>query len=426
MLSLVFLLLFFCSLVHLFLFVYNRYLLCIHDGPWKLPIHYAWFVLSVPVPALLFLAMLFMGSSVAWEALRWEPSTPASRALFAVMTALVAFFLARAILWIQERFLGEKPAGLIDETISRPPMPPVTSTLPRGLRRFDTTGDLQIVEREIAVPGLAPAFDGFTVVQVSDIHFGQRLEMENYLLAVRDLVNDLNADVVAFTGDFVDRRRDIVKAVEYHAEFRGRLGQLCVLGNHDYWTRPERVLECLSRTSIKWLGGGERRILKRAGRRLIFTGTDYPWDKTRHDWRRAIRRGTGDAVVFLSHTPDNAPAAAREGASLILSGHNHGGQIRLPGFGPIIVPSRYGLRYPGGLYSAGGDSLLNVSSGVGVSLGGARINCHPEICLLTLRAPVVEVMAGKVIDARQLLKKPEAEKTGGILANRSRMEEASQ
>jgi predicted MPP superfamily phosphohydrolase len=416
MLALLFYILFLCSLLHLFFFVYNRYLLCLRDGPLKEPIHYLWFTVTVPLPAILIL-VLYNTEPVS-QALWWRPSTPESKLLFSVMIALVAFFAARVILWIPDRFAPEEPANLIEETLSRPPMPAVSSQLPRAIRRFDTTGDLVLTEREIAVPGLAPAFDGFTIAQVSDIHFGQRVEIENYLLAVRDFVNTLDADIVCFTGDFVDRRRDIQQAVEFHAGFKARIGLLCVLGNHDYWTRADRVLECLAETPIHWLGNGERRILKREGRRLIFTGTDYPWDSARRDWRRAIRRDTGDAVVFLTHTPDNAPAAAREGASLILAGHNHGGQFCLPIIGPFVVPSRYGLKFAGGIYRVGGESVLNVSRGVGVSSGGARVLCRPEICLLTLRAPVVEAMAGKVIDARELLHKVEDEKAGGgVLAN---------
>jgi hypothetical protein len=113
-------------------------------------------------------------------------------------------------------------------------------------------------------------------------------------------------------------------------------------------------------------------------------------------------------VVLLSHTPDNAPAAASAGASLILSGHNHGGQICLPLFGPFVAPSRHGLAFTGGLYRVGADSLLNVSRGVGVSSGGYRILCPPEITVLTLRAPRVEAMVGRVIPARQLFKGNEA------------------
>jgi len=409
----------FLSLVHLFLFVYNRYLLCLRDSQWKAPIHQAWFLISVVLPTLALL--IFFRSGPVAQALRLQPDSPLARILYVLFVALIAFLGARSLIWFQRHVAPDKPHNLIDETVAEPVVPPVASRLPRGFRRFETTGDLVVTQREIAVPGMAAAFDGLTIAQVSDVHFGERLEMESYFLGVQELVAQIDPDIVVLTGDFVDNRRDIARSVEYHAGFRGRLATFCVLGNHDYWTRPDRILDGIEKTPIRWLGGGERRTLKLSGRRLIFTGTDYPWNGRRPDWRRLVRRGTGDAVILLSHTPDNAPAAARHGASLILSGHNHGGQICLPGMGPFIVPSRYGLKYAEGVHRVGVDSVLNVSRGVGVSSGGIRLFCRPEICLLTLRAPSVEVMAGKIVPASALLRPAESgEGSGGILANRSR------
>lgn len=403
------------ALVNFFFFVYNRYLLTLSPGPWKMPIHYLWFLISVPVPATVLL--FFFGNRVADEALSWRPESMEAKMLFTVLVALVAFHWARALLWLQDRVAPEIPANLIREESYHPEIAPVPSPLPRVLRGMDTTGALRIVEREVAVPGLAPVFDGLTIAHVADVHLGQRMEMEGYLRAVQDLVNGLDADVVCLTGDFVDRRRDIGPSVDYHARFRSRLGTLFVMGNHDYWTRADRIREGMEAKGAAWLGGGARKVLRRGGRRLIFSGIDYPWDPLRNDWKRYVRRDSGDALVFLSHTPDNAPAAARAGAGLILSGHNHGGQFCAPFFGPFVVPSRYGLKYAGGIYRVGAESVLNVSRGVGVSSGEVRLNCPPEVCLLTLRPPAVDVMVGQIVDARKILAKTKKEEAG-ILANR--------
>jgi len=389
------------SLGHLFLHVYNRWLLCIDDGPIKLPLHILWFTIC---------AVPFLGAAAAapFEPMRsvlsWRPRDPLGAWIMVAMLAVIAFWGARTIIWIQERFFRPRVRQLASEEIDRPRLPEVPSTLPAVVRIFDSTGDLQVHEREVVVSGLAPLFDGFRIVHVADVHFGQRPEMENYLHAVRDLVLGLDGDVVALTGDFVNRRRDIVRSVEYHAQLRGRLGTLAVLGNHDYWTRPRRIIDEMEARGIRWLGGGDRRSLKRGGRRLVFVGTDAPWNKERPNFERLIRRSTGDAVVLLSHTPDNAPAAAREGASLVLSGHNHGGQMCLPIFGPFVVPSLYGLRYAEGLHRVGGDCLLNVSRGIGVSSGGFRMFCPPEITVLTLRAPRAEVMVGAPVRGREVFR----------------------
>jgi predicted MPP superfamily phosphohydrolase len=406
MISQLTILLLFAALTHFSIFVFNRWLLCIADGPLKVPIHVIWLLGTIPVPCLLLVA--FRHWPPLQAALAWQPDSDLSRLLWGVNSALIAFWVARSIVWFQERHLSPPPRALLSEQVTLPTIPPIPSELPKFLQRFETTGALQVVEREIAVSGLAPAFDGFRIVQVADVHFGQNLETENYLAAIVELVRGLDADLVALTGDFADTRRDIARSVEYHSQFRGRLGTVAVLGNHDYWVRPDRLLEQLAPSPIRWLGGGERRVLRRGGRRLVFVGTDAPWNGRRPRWSELIRRSTGDAIVLLSHTPDNAPAAARAGASLILSGHNHGGQICLPLVGPLIVPSRYGLRYAGGTYMVGADSVLHVSRGVGASTQGIRILCPPEINVLTLRAPVVDVMVGQVITGREVFQRREA------------------
>ncbi|MCC5877328.1 MAG: metallophosphoesterase [Candidatus Sumerlaeia bacterium] len=405
--------------LHLFLFVYNRWLLCITDGPWKNPI-IGFSLIALFLLPIALLVSLRHHESVS-GAMRLTPDGTSSQALFVLLAIVVLFWATRVLLWCIDKFFPDPPPQLVADDTVPVPVPPVFSSLPRALRPYDTTGDLHLTRREVIVSGMAPVFDGMTIAQVSDIHFGQRIQMANYLEGVHALVQRLAPDLVVFTGDFVDQRRYIQRSVEYHARFRGRLGTFCVLGNHDYWTRPDAILAEISRTHIRWLGGGERRAMKKNARRLVFTGTDSPWDGLGTDWRRRLRRGTGDAVILLSHTPDNAPMAARNGASLVLSGHNHGGQVCLPWIGPVIVPSRYGVKYAGGVYRAGSDTVLNVSRGVGVSSGGVRILCPPEICLLTLRVQAVDVMAGAVQDMRDLIsRKEESSAVGGFVVGRSR------
>ncbi len=405
------LLFFLAALIHLFFFVYNRYLLCIKEGRWKRPILHLWLLGSVVFPFLTVLALWDVPA--VRQALGWRPASLGAAGLFVAVAGLQAFFVARALMWLGSRIFPDRPGALLSREVRKAGASPVAPRLPPLVRQLETTGELVVTRMEVAVGGLAPAFDGLTVVQVSDVHYGRHLELENYLESAAQCVARLQPDIVVLTGDLVERRRDIRRAVEYHSKFAGRLATLAVLGNHDYWTDPDRIRRELAKTHIAWLGGGERRILKRAGRRLIFTGTDAPWNNQRSaDWRRLIRREAGDAVVLLSHTPDNAPEAARHGASLILSGHNHGGQYCLPLFGPFIVPSRYGLRYPGGVYRVGPESTLVVSRGIGVSEGGARMLCPPEICHLTLRPPAVDVMVGEAAPAvrrRVLLDRPPAE-----------------
>ncbi len=407
------LLLLILAFIHLWLQGANRHYINITDGPLKPWLNLVWFVTTVPLPTLL--VLVFRHWEPLESALRWQPHGLLSSLFFSAITVLLAFMVIRFGFWCYCRFLEEKPENLVSEDFTEVSLPKVATILPRGLKWLETTGNLQLTQREITVAGLAPAFDGVTIAQVADIHFQEGLAMENYFQGVRDFVNSLNADFVVMTGDFVDDRRSIPRAIQYHATFQARVDLLCVMGNHDYWTRPDRILSMLERTPIHYLGDGSRRVYKRSGRRLIFQGTDHPWNPDLPDWEKQIRRGVGDAIVFLSHTPDNAPLAAWNGASLILSGHNHGGQIRLPLIGPLIAPSRYGLRYVEGIHRVGRESLLNVSRGVGVSSARVRMLCPPEICLLTLRAPVVDVMAGQVITMKSLKEKKEADAVPGAI-----------
>src|SRR5690606_4823740 len=100
---------------------------------------------------------------------------------------------------------------------------------------------------------------------------------------------------------------------------------------------------------------------------LIIAGSDYPWCRERAPWGSLLASHPGEAVVLLSHTPDNAAAAARHGANFILSGHNHGGQYCLPLLGAFVVPSRIGHRYLHGVYDVTSDCVLSVSRGLGAS-----------------------------------------------------------
>lgn len=406
------------SLFAVSLYIFNRTFLGMKDQPWKRTIQLSWPAISFVTPVVLL--CVFFSTRPVQEALSWSPNTYLSSVLFFSTIVIILFGIVRFLIWFFDFTLPDKPDGLIEEYVSFPLNISVPSRLPRGMRRLETTGTLALVHREVAVTGLASAFDGLTIAHLSDIHLGNRLEMENYLEGVVSVVETLDPDLVIFSGDFVDHRRDIALAQQYVSRFKGRLGTFFVLGNHDYWTNADRLKEAFGKTHLKWLGGGDRRVLKRAGRRLILTGTDYPWDKQQPDWKRLCRRETGDAVILAVHTPDLGPIAAKHGASLVLSGHNHGGQICLPFFGPFLSPSRYGVRYSGGVYRVGVDSILNVSKGIGVSEQGIRILCHPEVNFLTLRAPVVEVMAGNVIPARSILRpvSENNENPDGILANR--------
>jgi predicted MPP superfamily phosphohydrolase len=263
------------------------------------------------------------------------------------------------------------------------------------------------VELEVAIPGLPAAFDGLSIAHVADVHFDPRNGWLDYYRSVAEVVNEWQADVVAFTGDFVNHRRFIGHSARYHGLIKGRLATLAVLGNHDYWTDAAALREACARAGIR-LMHNNRWEIERHGRRLVFAGTDAPWGKTRSDLPNLLARGRTDAAILLSHTPDNAPRAAAAGASLVLSGHNHGGQYCLPVLGPVIVPSRTGHRYPDGVQDVGEGCVLVVSRGVGCSFErrGGRTLARPQVLRLVLRAELVEEQISALAASRAVAARP--------------------
>jgi hypothetical protein len=135
---------------------------------------------------------------------------------------------------------------------------------------------------------------------------------------------------------------------------------------------------------------GRAQVIEHKGRRLALCGSERPWMGTHPD----LASVPDDAFqIFLSHTPDNINWACRHGIDLMLSGHNHGGQVRLPGFGPVYSPSLYGCHYASGVFWEP-PTLLYVSRGIS-GKHPLRWNCLPELTRLILRPALVEAADAK-------------------------------
>lgn len=248
--------------------------------------------------------------------------------------------------------------------------------------------DLRLSRVTIELPRLPKAFDGFTIAHLTDLHRGALVPLSFIEKAVQ-MTNSAQPDLVALTGDFISRRRkhigDCAQAV---SALVAPYGKLAVLGNHDYWVDADAVTEALT-------GAGGCRVLKnehvtveRGGAQLAIAGLDDP--VTQNDDIEGTLSGVpaDAAVVLLSHSPDIVYQAADRGVDLILAGHTHGGQVVLPWLGPPIVNSRFGRRFASGLKRVNGTTIY-VSRGIGVVGVGVpvRINCPPEVALITLRTP---------------------------------------
>lgn len=246
---------------------------------------------------------------------------------------------------------------------------------------------------EVVLGRLPAAFDGFTIAQLSDFHYG-----EHSVAPIRtaiEIVNSLHPDVVVLTGDFVTvpmfhQRFHTGKSAALAAEpcasllaqLTPRLGMASVLGNHDLDSDAPRITATLQSHHIPVLRN--RSIpLEQGGSRIWLCGLDSVMDH-KQDINQVLRGvPSEEPVVLLVHEPDFADQAASSPVDLQLSGHSHGGQIWLPGVGAPWLP-RFARKYPRGLHRIGLLTLYT-NMGLGTIRLPIRLNCPPEVTLFTLR-----------------------------------------
>lgn len=246
-----------------------------------------------------------------------------------------------------------------------------------------------VLERiSVTVERLPASFDGLTIAQITDVHHSRWVPLDHIVRAV-NLLRALSPDVVVLTGDFIslyERERAGLFAepcVHALSALHGRMGSFAVLGNHDHYIAPSRVTGSLESAGFRVLLNSVQPI-ERAGQRLWICGTDDALLQ-RADFGAAARSvPAGEAAILLAHEPDVADTASRYPFLLQLAGHSHGGQVRLPLVGPLVLP-RLGRKYPAGLYTVG-PMQLYTSRGLGLIPPAFRLNCRPEITLITLRS----------------------------------------
>jgi uncharacterized protein len=209
---------------------------------------------------------------------------------------------------------------------------PVIAALFMAIGVFNARRTARVREVDVPVANLPPALQGFTIAQISDIHVGPTIKRE-YLQAIVDAVNDLNADAVAVTGDLVDGRvQDLAPHVAPLAALRSRHGTFFVTGNHEYYSGADEWIAELGRLGVQVLMN-EHVVLRHGDASLVMAGVADPSahhfnPRHRSDPQRAIDGAPPDAGVrvLLAHQPRSADAAARAGFDVQLSGHTHGGQ----------------------------------------------------------------------------------------------------
>lgn len=243
---------------------------------------------------------------------------------------------------------------------------------------FNETLRPELLDYTVSIPGLNKNWDGLRILHLSDLHFHGSPEREWYR-AVFNHCAQPKPDLILITGDLLD-------GLVFHEWLVGVLGRLdwkeqavAILGNHDSWYEPEYLRRTLRRLGFILPGNGWR-LLKVRGEPMVVAGVESPWFPGMPDLSTTP---TGVFRLVLSHSPDHFAWASRQGVDLILAGHVHGGQVCIPGFGPLVIPSKYGRSLDRGWFQAG-KTLMYVNKGLG-GTHPLRWNCRPEVMRITLQ-----------------------------------------
>ena len=303
-----------------------------------------------------YLSLSLLGAvGLAWTALRYQLRRPPAARLSN----------HSQVINVDQR-LGRRPLG---------PGPYKTLARLPGNEIFQ----IEVSQKTLLAPRLPAEWDGLSILHLSDLHFIGTLDLP-FFEEVARLAGEQQADLVVFTGDLLDNQR----LAEWLPATLGRLsaplGCYFILGNHDWYLEPEPIRAAL--VALGWHDvSGRSETIDYRGRKLSIGGSERPWMGNHPDFDAAP---TDAFLLLLSHTPDNLPWARRQNVDIMLSGHNHGGQVVLPLFGPVYSPSVYGCKYAAGVFWEP-PTLVHVSRGIS-GRHPLRWRCRPELTKLILRA----------------------------------------
>ena len=238
--------------------------------------------------------------------------------------------------------------------------------------------ELEVNQKRLQLTTETRCTDVLRIAHFTDTHL-YNCPGREYFERVTDKLCELNPDIFCFTGDLLDSDERLPWAVEMFERMRSIAPGYFILGNHDWHLDHRTARQQLADTG--WCDLGEKSVSQvHNGVKLTIAGTEAPWIGENPV---VASRSDEQMRLLLSHTPDQRDFGVANDFDLMLCGHNHGGQIVLPIVGPVYSPSRYGVRYAGGLFHHRG-MLMHVSRGVGAK-DTVRWNCRPEITLLEIQ-----------------------------------------
>lgn len=246
---------------------------------------------------------------------------------------------------------------------------------------------IAIERMTFGITNLPERLEGLKVCHLSDFHLTGHIDIGYYKKIVQE-VNAFGPDFVFITGDLIDEAKCLDWLGEVFGEFQSRHGVFYVLGNHDKRIPDETML----RKRLDELGlisvNGRWHTIEVNDATILIAGNELPWYRgaeNLQDYQEPdVSKGAALPLkILLSHSPDQLVWAKPLGFDLMLAGHTHGGQIQIPIVGPIVAPSRFGIKYASGTFMI--DSMLmHVSRGIAGD-ECIRINCKPEVGFFTLK-----------------------------------------
>jgi predicted MPP superfamily phosphohydrolase len=248
---------------------------------------------------------------------------------------------------------------------------------------------LTVTQQQMKHPFIPKSFDGVKIIQFSDTHLGFQYNLNQFKKLVKK-INDLKPDIIIFTGDLMDEPNkfaEINKLTTLLEVLHAPLGKYCIFGNHDHGGFGSNIYRSIMETANFTVLLNESTPIKLMDRNSIYLlGVDDAM-LGNPDFSLTLKNVPDNKfTILLSHAPDLADTAVNYPIHWQISGHSHGGQVKLPFIGPLVTPP-FGQIYSEGLYSVGLNNPLTlyVNRGIGTTRLPFRFMAKPELTVFTLR-----------------------------------------
>ena len=343
--------------------------------------------------AILLLAIALLAHSIRIR----SPLSSTASLVFAYQVACLAAAAFFSVRWVIRKLTEKTPTAFLNHKFNfvdlgaRFQTPPIHGVQARILNAIpgNQIFQLAIEQKTIGVKRLPPAFDGIKIAHLSDLHLTGKIGKPFFELIVQQC-NELDPDLVFLTGDVVDKEPCIDWLPDILGNVVARIGRYYILGNHDRRVHDTDYLRQKIQQSGFTRAVGQWNAVTIDNHSIWLLGNETPWftgssmlPTETEDPNSTTATDPNAVRLLLAHTPDLISWAHRHYFDLMFAGHCHGGQIRIPMIGPIISPSRHGVRFASGVFQIRGTTLM-VTRGIS-SDDPIRLNCRPELSLITLK-----------------------------------------